>query len=272
VLLLPLLLPVVFSAYSSTQALNQLYLSYAAYCPETNISLWNCYFCKNVNNFRPVEVIYDSLTNIQGYVGISGSVGQVIFRGTQSGSLTNWIADLSAATLSPYVNIPNANVHSGFLAAWESVKPGVESAVQTLINTYHPTSFYFSGHSLGAALALLAALEIGPTLGVPFTVYNFGEPRVGNTAFAQWYDAHIGNIYRVVNEADCVPHLPTISMGFWHSATEIWYKTATNIITCSSSTGEDPNCSDSLLLPISTSDHTDYLSISLSSGSSHGCS
>jgi len=270
VLLLSLLLsPAHSGTYSTSQALNQLYLSYAAYCPQAAIQSWTCHFCGNVPNFQVVTTFYDSTTNILGYVGYSNGVGHVIFRGTQSNSLVNWIADLSAAVLGAYSNIPGGEVHAGFLAAWLSVKPLVVSGVQELITNHHPTFIYFSGHSLGAALSLFAALEIGETLSIPYTVYNFGEPRVGNEDFAKWFDGNIGDIWRVTNQADPVPHLPTEKMGFYHVATEVWYKTATTIKICDNS-GEDSTCSDSVLLPINTNNHLDYLGITLNDGG--GCS
>lgn len=39
-------------------------------------------------------------------------------------------------------------------------------------------------------------------------VMTFGQPRVGNAAFASYYSRHVPNTIRVVNEHDIVPHLP----------------------------------------------------------------
>lgn len=68
----------------------------------------------------------------------------------------------------------------------------VIAGIQEINKHITPTEWYFTGHSLGAALSgiarfffplfiyfihfllVLAAVEIGPTVGVPVTCYNFG--------------------------------------------------------------------------------------------------
>lgn len=63
-----------------------------------------------------------------------------------------------------------------------------------------------TGHSLGGALATLAAVDV--TLNrphVPVDLYTFGAPRIGNKAFAQWFDAQIQDSIRLVNNSDVVP-------------------------------------------------------------------
>jgi len=256
------------AAFDLTLAYNQLMMSYAAYCPQAQIENWSCYFCTNnsvVKNFQIVATAYNATTNIFGYVGYNGNVGHVIFRGTQSNSLLNWITDMNATHSIPYPPIPNAYVHSGFLNAWHSVRPQIIAGVKTIMDTIKPTTFYFSGHSLGAALSVIAAVEVGLTLSVPITCYNYGEPRVGNEDFAQFFDSHIDVSYRIVNQHDIVPHLPPRTLGFYHIATEVWWKNKTTYIICNGS-GEDPNCSDSVKVALSVADHLDYLSVPLSAG------
>jgi len=235
-----------------------------------------------------VDTVSNTSTNIFGYVGYTGTIAQVIFRGTQESSLTNWIEsmnqfafrtsfphlsfifflDLNFSHSSPYPLVPNAFVHSGFLDAWHSVRIQVQMAVKNIYSHITPTAFYFSGHSLGAALSVLAAIEIGAPLSVPVTCYNYGDPRVGNQVFADYFNT---TTYRVVNEADIVPHLPPKALGFWHIATEVWYTTSSTYKICNPS-GEDPSCSDSLLIPLSIPDHLDYLGVPLALGHSAGCS
>lgn len=49
----------------------------------------------------------------------------------------------------------------------------------------NPTAYiYLTGHSLGAALSVLAALDIKTTFGRVDAVYTYGLPRVGNKPFA----------------------------------------------------------------------------------------
>jgi predicted lipase len=156
----------------------------------------------------------------------------VAFRGTQPTSLKNWITDLDAAKLvkffsplhsppkTPYRNIAGAEVHEGFYGAYMTVAPQVEAAVSELVRLYPNFPIYVTGHSLGAALSVLSAIDIQVTFNVDVTNYNYGgklrrilffstsDPRVGNQVFAQYYDSTVTTTYRVVNEADIVPHVP----------------------------------------------------------------
>lgn len=71
--------------------------------------------------------------------------------------------------------------------------------------------------------------------------------------------------FRVVHNEDVVPHVPPELFGFTHSVEEIWYNEASSSYTsCSTTNGEDPNCSDSIALPTSISDHLTYLGVPIS--------
>lgn len=272
VLLLPLLLSVVAAtSYSSSQALTELYHSFAAYCPTDDIQDWDCYFCDD-NNFHVVATFDNSATNIFGYVGYSGSVGQVVFRGTEVASLTNWLEDLDTLDTCVYDLVPGGVVHAGFYASWNSVKSQVETAVNALVQVHGISSIYYTGHSLGAALTLFAAVELGPTHPIPFTVYNFGEPRVGNAIFASYANSQIGQIVRVTHDEDPVPHLPLEAWGFFHVTTEVYYSSSSSYKVCSSANGEDPTCSDVNSADLDVLDHLDYLGVSLLDGELWGCS
>jgi len=225
-----------------------------------------------VKQFKYVGAAYNKTTNIFGYVGYTGTIAQVIFRGTESSSLVNWIENLNYSTTTPYPLIPNAKVHSGFLGDWYSIRPQILAAVKLIYNHITPTAFYFSGHSLGSALSILAATEIGIPLSVPVTCYNYGDPRVGNEVFSSYFNEHITTVYRAVNQLDPVPHLPPKALGFWHVATEVWWENKTYYKICDN-TGEDLTCSDSVYYEAtSISDHLDYLNVPLALGAASGCS
>jgi hypothetical protein len=65
-------------------------------------------------------------------------------------------------------------------------------------------TIWFAGHSLGAALATLAARDMSISLR-PEQVFTFGSPRCGNPQFAAAYKVPLK---RFVNENDIITHVP----------------------------------------------------------------
>lgn len=65
-----------------------------------------------------------------------------------------------------------------------------------------------TGHSLGAALITLFALDSACQGSANPTVYTFASPRVGDTAFATKFQEKIGTSYRVWNYWDEVTYWP----------------------------------------------------------------
>ncbi|KAG5473511.1 hypothetical protein LSCM4_03580 [Leishmania orientalis] len=69
---------------------------------------------------------------------------------------------------------------------------------------------YVTGHSLGGALASLCAYTLRRMLlfirypEPDLVVYTFGQPRIGNSVFKQYYNRAVPCTFRVVNESDAV--------------------------------------------------------------------
>lgn len=103
---------------------------------------------------------------------------------------------------------PGGRVHAGFAGA---LRKTWQPLLQSL--THHSGRLVFTGHSLGAALATLAA-----TLLPPAAVYAFGSPRVGNRAFAELL--RDVEIHRVIGCADLVCRVPPSWLGFSHGGAE----------------------------------------------------
>lgn len=119
-------------------------------------------------------------------------------------SARDWGSDLNAVQ-SAWPGAPTgALVHNGFRQAYERVKDSLAAQLRALA----PRSLWLSGHSLGGALATLAAADLGatPDLGPKLGgLYTFGSPRVGNQAFVS---ALAVPHWRMVNGHDAVPEVP----------------------------------------------------------------
>lgn len=74
-----------------------------------------------------------------------------------------------------------------------------------------------TGHSLGGSLAILAAADLAKSHKID-QVYTFGQPRVGNAAFATYYQNLVPNTFRLIDYADIVPHVPPSAFGFQHNS------------------------------------------------------
>ncbi len=82
--------------------------------------------------------------------------------------------------------------------------------IDKLAAKYEVTKIISSGHSLGAALSIIGALEIKLKYGSKYEVeaHNFGQPRVGDANLAQFMKSKLNTIFRVVHYQDLVPHVP----------------------------------------------------------------
>ena len=85
-----------------------------------------------------------------------------------------------------------------------------------------PWTVLFTGHSLGGALATLAAFDLShrstcwkSNKPQKIAMYNFGSPRVGNKAFATEFNRVVPHAWRLVNRNDAVVTVPRL-VGYCH--------------------------------------------------------
>lgn len=275
--------------------------SYAAasYCSPDTLANWTCDRCRTdrVGGFVPTAVIYDEVWNLQAYVGYSQVLSSivVVFRGTKSGSLTNWIHNLMTSTTRvKHPGMPDdATVHDGFYRSWTRsvLQKQVNAAVQALLQDDHHRGdrrddpVVVIGHSLGGALATLCAAELVTEHNMTAVrLYTFGCPRVGNAKFATALKNTTLVNTRITHDRDIVPSVPFRDLGFHHSAREVWQRTirgggrtpfAISVqITCDES-GEDKKCQDSLCKGpggcTSVADHLSYLDVPLGGRKGFDC-
>jgi len=95
-----------------------------------------------------------------------------------------------------------------------SLAESLVGEISRLVELYagEELSISVTGHSLGAAIALLAADDIAERVphAPPVAVFSFGGPRVGNREFADRLDSKGVKVLRVVNSQDVVTKVPGI--------------------------------------------------------------
>lgn len=159
-----------------------------------------------------------------GFVVESADRIVVAFRGSRSDP--DWIADGDIANAA-YPFVAGAGLtHAGWTSIYGTCRAGVLRAVRGLAPS---KQMFVTGHSLGAALATLCALDLA--VNTPFrglTMYNYASPRVGDAAFASACNARIGASVRVVNVHDIVPMMP--GADYVHVRAEYPFSTQTRTI------------------------------------------
>jgi len=191
------------------------------------------------------EFFENQETNTQAFAFIKDKAIVIAFRGTETKEKSNQINDLLTDLkikrfpfdpqnyLKPVgLNDPKTEfgeVHSGFLKAINSVWGPISKFIEQA-NKKGANKLWFTGHSLGAALAVLAAAKVTldpaswpvekyETCGL----YTIGQPRVGNLTFASKLEEAIKDRYvRVVNNNDPVTNIPLKFWKFRHSG-KIYY-------------------------------------------------
>ena len=143
-----------------------------------------------------------------GLVGhdVASKTAFVSFRGTLT--LYEWLDDFDF-DVAHYSLVTNfGDVHAGWNGLYLTIRP---SLLQTLPAACEGCDqLIVTGHSLGAALAVLAAPDIAVNLAPQLEpkLVTFGGPKAGLRNFVQAFNIHIASCFRIVNLFDPVPHLP----------------------------------------------------------------
>jgi hypothetical protein len=212
-------------AYSSELAYVMAVISTWAYADERSLAKKLASYGIQGGRVRRIAIRNDALfVQVTAYwIEIcDGKVGILGFRGTDPVSSIQWLADFEAMQRAFPISrdAPSESaplVHAGFYtnveAIWDDLATWIEKS--------QAEHLYITGHSLGAAMAVLAAAALAREgdsyLGKVFVpklegVYTFGQPMVGNQGFADFCQSKFGDrLFRHVYRHDVVPHLPPVS-------------------------------------------------------------
>jgi hypothetical protein len=145
-----------------------------------------------------------------------GGEAVIAFRGTEG--IKEWVIDADFDTKPCPFLASAGQTENGFTDMYETVSIGTAAdaarltkSLPTLPWTQQVETLTICGHSLGGALATLAALDIAVNSVAPFhdpTAFTYASPRTGDTQFATKYNQIVTNTFRVANDLDLVPRLP----------------------------------------------------------------
>ena len=148
------------------------------------------------------------LASTRGFVANGHGATIVAFAGTDPLAVGNWITNF---TFGPRAR----EAHFGFEAAVHAVWDELCVALRS-----RPTQpLFITGHSLGGALAVIAAERAARELNILATgIYTFGAPRVAAAGFFDAYKAAglAERTYRLVHGHDVIATIPPSRLGFRH--------------------------------------------------------
>ncbi|KAJ5621074.1 hypothetical protein N7510_005058 [Penicillium lagena] len=218
--------------------------SAASYCSNNIASSASALSCAAGNcpevqtaNAVPLYAFDDSTQygDVAGFLAADSTNKLLVLSFRGSRTISTWIAnlnfDLSNSTL-----CSGCEVHTGFWESWETVAATLTSEIDSAMKTYPGYTLVLTGHSFGAALAVLGGTALR-NAGYTPSLYTYGEPRVGNTALAT-YITNQGSLWRVTHTDDIVPKLPPASFGFSQPSPEYWITSGNNVTVTTSTIQE----------------------------------
>jgi triacylglycerol lipase len=159
---------------------------------------------------------------------VAGNDGHIIvaFRGTEAPTTLDGLKDWLLTNAANLLMVPEgrmgthfaaagvgARLHQGFVSAitdiWEPVFQAVSAE-----RTRSDRPLWVTGHSLGGALALLAAWLCNRHFVPVHQIYTFGAPMIGNDEAAKAFNQALGSkTFRYVDCIDPIPLLPAVSLA-----------------------------------------------------------
>ena len=168
------------------------------------------------------SMVGDSLEIWIGFRGISNEIEAI--KDLQIGMVPLTLGDSG----------PHGHVHSGFLRAYQCLRPWLFERLASEVRgkKAQRVSFHITGHNLGGAMATLCAFQLAAVAG-DFELFallgdtarevhcvTWGSPKVGDVVFRDKYRSQVPSTARMVNRWDVVPWLPpcgSVEDDFQHS-------------------------------------------------------
>ena len=140
----------------------------------------------------------DDKTDAQGYMWIKDDKVYITFRGTTS--IKDCLAD---ANIKLYDWKNKIKIQSGFWVQFTALESKITKELKNNSNYNNIKTIILAGHSLGAAIAQVAAAYYADLFPDKKIISHVcGSPRVGNIDFKNFIESHIHESIRVANQSD----------------------------------------------------------------------
>jgi predicted lipase len=160
------------------------------------------------------RMVFTSGRSTQAFTARSETTQFLVFRGTEG--IADWLAN---ARFLPTSREQGVHIHTGFIDALDEVWGELAEAV---VESNLPV--VVTGHSLGGALASLAALRLTMGGSDVEAVYTYGQPRTGHSDFRTLYDDMLGSItFRFINHIDLVTRVPLLAQNYRHVGRRMYF-------------------------------------------------
>ncbi|KAF2735324.1 alpha/beta-hydrolase [Polyplosphaeria fusca] len=225
---------------SQTLSALQFFSQYsaAAYCPTNNDSpstkltcpSGNCPLVESADTTTLTEFENSLNTDATGFVATDATNKLIVISFRGSRSVRNWITNVNFP-LVPTSICAACVAHAGFWQSWKEAEAGVLGAVQQAKAQFPGYKVVATGHSLGGALASLAAGVLRSQGTNVDLKYTYGAPKIGTDALANYLTSTSrGNTFRVTHVDDPVPRLPPALIGYRHISPEYYVTAATGVM------------------------------------------
>jgi predicted lipase len=160
------------------------------------------------------------ITDVTGFVAADDTNKLIVVSFRGSASIQNWIANLNFDAVDTDL-CTGCTAHAGFWTSWKESRTSVLNAVKTLSQSKPGYKIVATGHSLGGAIASLAAADLRKG-GYTVALYTFGAPRIASPTLSDFISNQPGGNYRITHYNDIVPRLPPIAFNYVHISPEYY--------------------------------------------------
>jgi len=206
-------------------------------CDREAVASWSCDRCEKYLQPEEEFIVEAAQSSNRVTCFRYGKLWFVLFRGSRN--LANWKSDfkigvvpipgdmLLAPVCDRNAECSKATCHGGFFSVWTSLREQLllELRKRSVRPGDKSVKLFFSGHSMGGAVASVAAWNLCVLGFNVLGVLTFESPLVFNYQAALVYQSLLGTrTLRTTNQNDPVPHMPSHQHGYTHVGNELYMR------------------------------------------------